>query len=71
MHDLAEHTAVGIALAAFSLVIMPALSWAQRRAARAACSVQRDKAIPSTISSSRLINAISDGALHDPVSCLH
>lgn len=30
----AEHTAVGIALAAFSLVIMPALSWAQRRAGR-------------------------------------
>jgi divalent metal cation (Fe/Co/Zn/Cd) transporter len=30
----AQHSAVGIALAAASLVIMPVLSWAQRRAGR-------------------------------------
>lgn len=32
--DEAEHSTVGIALAAASLAIMPALSWAQRRAGR-------------------------------------
>ncbi|MBY3989409.1 cation transporter [Rhodococcus fascians] len=36
---VAEHTTVGIALATFSLVIMPALSWAQRRAGRELGSV--------------------------------
>ena len=75
----AEHTAVGIALAAFSLVIMPALSWAQRRAGHELGSVtavadSKQTLLCTYLSAVLLIglilNSLSGFSWADPVAAL-
>ncbi|OZD79066.1 MULTISPECIES: cation diffusion facilitator family transporter [Nocardiaceae] len=75
----AEHTAVGIALAAFSLVIMPALSWAQRRAGRelgSATAVADSKQtllctyLSAVLLIGLILNSLSGFSWADPVAAL-
>lgn len=75
----AEHTTVGIALAASSLVIMPALSWAQRRAGHELGSVtavadSKQTLLCTYLSAVLLIglilNSLSGFSWADPVAAL-
>jgi divalent metal cation (Fe/Co/Zn/Cd) transporter len=79
LHQPAEHSPVGLALASVSLVVMPVLSWAERRTGRelrsgSAVADSRQTLLCTYLSAVLLVGLVLNGALGwywaDPIAAL-